>query len=76
MLSVHFTGGGAGRSPHGERGLKYVLPGDKVGALLSLPSRGAWIEIQRDVVFQDYQLGRSPHGERGLKCLRRQRLLL
>ena len=34
------------RSPHGERGLKYVeevLPGDTFS---SLPSRGAWIEIQ------------------------------
>ena len=25
--------------------MKYILPGDKGGALLSLPSRGAWIEI-------------------------------
>ena len=34
------------RSPHGERGLKLqkVLP--KVMIFLSLPPRGAWIEIQ------------------------------
>ena len=34
-----------GRSPHGERGLKYSL--DFLPALLfpSLPARGAWIEI-------------------------------
>ena len=34
-----------GRSPHGERGLKF--PGLKAMflAFLSLPTRGAWIEI-------------------------------
>ena len=36
------------RSPHGERGLKLVvyLLGQH-GGLGSLPSRGAWIEIER-----------------------------
>ena len=34
---------------------------------MSLPSRGAWIEIKKMVdMFQEIR-GRSPHGERGLK---------
>ena len=57
------------RSPHGERGLKYLqaVPvrfADKT----SLPSRGAWIEIH-EIYLPGYQPHRrSPHGERGLKC--------
>ena len=36
----------ARRSPHGERGLKYlVFNGVQSGKFGSLPSRGAWIEI-------------------------------
>ena len=33
------------RSPHGERGLKYSIPSSPSSGLLSLPARGAWIEI-------------------------------
>ena len=36
---------GIGRSPHGERGLKWLGPFVQQGRQLSLPSRGAWIEI-------------------------------
>jgi len=35
------------RSPHGERGLKCVSKAAKTLEDMSLPSRGAWIEIQR-----------------------------
>ena len=35
-----------GRSPHGERGLKLGAVSSLVGQLTSLPSRGAWIEIE------------------------------
>ena len=34
-----------GRSPHGERGLKYRVRGELVGRDGSLSSRRAWIEI-------------------------------
>ena len=34
-----------GRSPHGERGLKYNDLSEKYGSTSSLPARGAWIEI-------------------------------
>ena len=37
----------AGRSPHGERGLKYSDKKSEVNEAMSLPSRGAWIEICR-----------------------------
>ena len=33
----------------------------------SLPSRGAWIEIQNSAARPARDPGRSPHGERGLK---------
>ena len=33
------------RSPHGERGLKFVVPVNHRRFLASLPTRGAWIEI-------------------------------
>ena len=35
----------AGRSPHGERGLKSACRKYKIVKDLSLPTRGAWIEI-------------------------------
>ena len=41
-------------------------------AVLSLPTRGAWIEISRISWHPPILESRSPHGERGLKC----RLLL
>ena len=56
------------RSPSGERGLKCVDPVRAVLRSLSLPIRGAWIEIRfkRGKIIRD---GRSPSGERGLKSL-------
>ena len=35
----------------------------------SLPSRGAWIEIQVPAISHGRIIGRSPHGERGLKSI-------
>ena len=35
---------------------------------MSLPTRGAWIEIGGTAAGGDYVGSRSPHGERGLKC--------
>ena len=55
------------RSPHGERGLKFLV--ETVEHILreSLSSRRAWIEIiVTDDGFQVFE-SRSPHGERGLK---------
>ena len=37
----------AGRSPCGERGLKFFPPLDSDRRLVSLPVRGAWIEIHK-----------------------------
>ena len=34
-----------GRSPHGERGLKYAAPPPSMRVPVSLPARGAWIEM-------------------------------
>ena len=33
------------RSPHGERGLKFIIIVNPTASGMSLPSRGAWIEI-------------------------------
>ena len=58
------------RSPHGERGLKYIEIHGTNRIFSSLPTRGAWIEIElRHIAFVRFQ-GRSPHGERGLKLMR------
>ena len=35
------------RSPHGERGLKFFDVGQNAPGTLSLPTRGAWIEISQ-----------------------------
>ncbi len=35
------------RSPHGERGLKFIESGGLEGGGVSLPPRGAWIEIEK-----------------------------
>ena len=40
--------------------------------LLSLPMRGAWIEIALAILLPVKNRGRSPCGERGLKCERMQ----
>ena len=47
----------SGRSPHGERGLKYVAPYRVDGLLQSLSSWRAWIEIVRRAVA--YVAGQS-----------------
>ena len=57
-----------GRSPHGERGLKFKKNGGIVNDTLSLSSRRAWIEMHSFEVYPVGAFGRSPHGERGLKC--------
>ena len=36
---------------------------------MSLPLRGAWIEIQRPLIYTRFPFCRSPCGERGLKLL-------
>ena len=36
---------GAGRPPHGGRGLKFLFGVEKAQILRSPPARGAWIEI-------------------------------
>ena len=41
------------RSPHGERGLKYLKALDGRDAALSLPTRGAWIEIHFSASISD-----------------------
>ena len=61
------------RSPHGERGLKFVLVCDTVMRDMSLSSWRAWIEIKTGEKQDDKKLGRSPHGERGLKFPRHER---
>ena len=59
------------RSPRGERGLKYDNTSFLPYQGLSLPTRGAWIEISRAATERRRALRRSPRGERGLKCLHR-----
>ena len=56
------------RSPCGERGLKCFtrLPGFSAPSM-SLPVRGAWIEMQMQLGRAAALAGRSPCGERGLK---------
>ena len=57
-----------GRSPHGERGLKYAGLLPLSGMDQSLSSWRAWIEIRNRPNLDFATFGRSPHGERGLKC--------
>ena len=56
-----------GRSPHGERGLKFHFQQFVGQGLGSLPAWGAWIEISKSVIRTSEVSSRSPHGERGLK---------
>ncbi len=44
-----------GRSPHGERGLKFREHGIELADDKSLPTRGAWIEM-------NHRQGRELHG--------------
>ena len=57
----------AGRSPHGERGLKSKFYDFQGSQPESLSSRRAWIEIVHIKAEKLCELSRSPHGERGLK---------
>ena len=58
-----------GRSPSGERGLKF-LPSHLVTYFQrSLPIRGAWIEMPTPDRKEPDHGSRSPSGERGLKCV-------
>ena len=57
-----------GRSPHGERGLKYGFAKQNYTMLESLSSWRAWIEIPIFWFSWSTAWCRSPHGERGLKC--------
>ena len=57
----------SGRSPYGERGLKYRRGARGVGTVGSLSLRRAWIEIGRVAGGVADPPGRSPYGERGLK---------
>ena len=56
-----------GRSPSGERGLKFVREQWPERVDESLPIRGAWIEIPTTRTGGFFMPGRSPSGERGLK---------
>ena len=55
------------RSPQGERGLKWFERAHIVESAVSLPARGAWIEIAMPSAWELRFSGRSPQGERGLK---------
>ena len=55
------------RSPCGERGLKCVRCVAASKTILSLPVRGAWIEMVFLQVGGGGRIRRSPCGERGLK---------
>ena len=55
------------RSPRGERGLKSLENPTLKKMNRSLPSRGAWIEIDIALAIPGKVLRRSPRGERGLK---------
>ena len=54
-------------SPHGESGLKYVHTIKRLLNILSLPTRGEWIEIVRHQCKDSVNRCLSPHGESGLK---------
>ena len=56
-----------GRSPYGERGLKFVDTDDEAEAEASLSLRRAWIEINQLNTDNTNASSRSPYGERGLK---------
>ena len=59
-----------GRSPYGERGLKYQGRIPPVEGSMSLSLRRAWIEISTLCPTEDCRRCRSPYGERGLKFQR------
>ena len=63
MYQVYVTG----RSPQGERGLKWEQYKEEPIDNPSLPARGAWIEIPDIMMRVSPGSRRSPQGERGLK---------
>ena len=65
---MYFTCNPGGRSPQGERGLKWISIVRLRPAILSFPARGTWIEMRRSPVCMMTAYRRSPQGERGLKC--------
>ena len=58
-----------GRSPRGERGLKFTDASVHELETRSLPPRGAWIEITLLAMLLLIVARRSPRGERGLKFI-------
>ena len=56
-----------GRSPQGERGLKYWKEVGNKPMILSLSARRAWIEMSAACCPGAGKCRRSPQGERGLK---------
>ena len=69
IIDYRLTFGSNGRSPHGERGLKYLDRQRGYSALRSLSSWRAWIEMHDFTGSQPDRMRRSPHGERGLKYI-------
>ncbi len=57
------------RSPQGERGSKWRDDVETLVQVLSLPARGAWIEITWNIVVYTTVVCRSPQGERGSKSI-------
>ena len=57
-----------GRSPHGERGLKYHIPNYSSIFLSRSPHGERGLKFTIFLYFLSYSRCRSPHGERGLKC--------
>ena len=56
-----------GRAPQGARGLKYGLGDGIPSSPPSRPARGAWIEINKGLIYSNMGIGRAPQGARGLK---------
>ena len=58
------------RSPHGERGLKYFVPGFIERDITCRSPHGErGLKLSRPISNPSPVYSRSPHGERGLKCL-------
>ena len=60
----------AGRSPYGERGLKYIVFGEPPGRERRSPYGERGLKFEHRLLIAE-PLGRSPYGERGLKYHRR-----
>jgi len=50
------------RSPRGERGLKLTLPDNHIKSNMSLPPRGAWIEIDDRSIVSALAWSLPPRG--------------